>query len=110
MLRKVRISRRSPRQQPAAKPAAGPQTPSPDQEAPRSPFGCLTRCERGVAMLAVEGHTRGEMARNLGISEETVKLHLKHIHKKLGIKRRCELVKLWLESSPSGGSGGEPQP
>jgi DNA-binding CsgD family transcriptional regulator len=38
------------------------------------------------------GHSNKEIARALGISEQTVKIHLQHVFQKLGVRRRAELL------------------
>jgi DNA-binding CsgD family transcriptional regulator len=53
----------------------------------------LSQREREVVLLAVEGLTTGEMARTLQVSPSTIKAHLLKIYRKLGIKRRMQLVK-----------------
>jgi DNA-binding CsgD family transcriptional regulator len=53
----------------------------------------LSQREREVVLLAVEGLTTEEMARSLQISPSTIKAHLLKIYRKLGIKRRVQLVK-----------------
>jgi DNA-binding CsgD family transcriptional regulator len=53
----------------------------------------LSQREREVVLLAVEGLTTGEMARSLQVSPATIKAHLLKIYRKLGIRRRIQLVK-----------------
>ncbi len=52
----------------------------------------LTSRERAVLMQVAAGHRNREIARLLGISEDTVKTHLKHIIDKLGARDRTEAV------------------
>ena len=54
-------------------------------------FG-LTRRELEIVTLIVEGCTNKDIARECGISEETVKRHLKHIFDKTGGSSRLELA------------------
>jgi LuxR family transcriptional regulator, maltose regulon positive regulatory protein len=50
----------------------------------------LTRREREVLRLLAEGLSNKEIAGTLFISEFTVKLHLRHIYAKLGVRNRME--------------------
>lgn len=57
----------------------------------------VARCDLGrrealVALYCVEGLSNAEIGSQLGISEKTVKFHLRHIFMKCGIKRRTELL------------------
>jgi len=51
----------------------------------------LTRREKQVATMVVEGLTNQEIAVKLGVSAHTVKNHLFRIYEKLGISSRMEL-------------------
>ncbi|MFK3777583.1 LuxR C-terminal-related transcriptional regulator [Agrobacterium sp. NPDC089420] len=50
--------------------------------------GLLSGRETTVLKLLSEGRSNKEMARDLGLSEATVKFHLKNIYAKLGVSRR----------------------
>src|SRR5690554_2129709 len=52
----------------------------------------LTERERAVAMAVVEGRSNKEVARQLDITERTVKAHLGAIYRKLGVRDRMQLV------------------
>jgi DNA-binding NarL/FixJ family response regulator len=52
----------------------------------------LTKREREIYDLAVLGHTNAEVARQLGVSVNTVKVHLSNVLHKLNVKNRAELI------------------
>lgn len=56
----------------------------------------LTRREIEVLELAADGWTNGRIAERLFISEATVKSHVGHILRKLGVTNRVEAVSLYL--------------
>jgi DNA-binding CsgD family transcriptional regulator len=58
----------------------------------RTPPGDLTPREAAVAGLVRAGHTNRQIARQLFLSENTVETHLAHVYRKLGIRRRWELI------------------
>jgi two-component system, NarL family, nitrate/nitrite response regulator NarL len=63
--------------------------------APRAPKGShsgLTPREEQVFELVEQGLTNGEIARELGIRPGTVKIHLKHLYEKTGIRGRYHLA------------------
>ena len=52
----------------------------------------LTRRERDVLGLLLEGMTNAEIAERLFISPSTAKVHVRHILEKLGARTRLEAV------------------
>jgi DNA-binding NarL/FixJ family response regulator len=69
--------------------------------------GLLTRRELEVLGLAAEGRSNSVIARRLRITEQTVKLHLSSIYRKLGVTNRTQASRRahalgLLEGSPSG--------
>ena len=52
--------------------------------------GSLTAREAEVLELVAGGGSNREIARRLFISEPTVKVHLRHIYEKLGVRNRAE--------------------
>jgi DNA-binding CsgD family transcriptional regulator len=54
----------------------------------------LTPRELEVAQLLLKGRTARQCAAEIGISEDTVKYHMKHLYRKLGISGRSELFML----------------
>ena len=66
-----------------------------------NPMSDLSKRERDVVILLVEGfaqsqegYSNEEIADKLGISEDTVKTHLKHINKKVGISGRSGVAEI----------------
>jgi len=60
----------------------------------------LTQREHDVLMEVLDGKPNKLIARSLDISEQTVKIHLQHIYRKLGVHRRVDLLKAFSESRP----------
>jgi len=52
----------------------------------------LTKREVRVLKLVASGKTNKEIAKRLFVSEKTVKNHLNHIYRKLGVKNRAQAV------------------
>ena len=71
------------------------------QNKTRDPLNCdaLSAREREVMLLAAKGFANKAIARELNITEGTIKLHLHKIYQKLGIKSRFSLALLGVESS-----------
>ncbi len=60
----------------------------------------LTSRESQVLRLAAEGNGNQEIAECLGISLQTVKVHMSNIFEKLGVSRRMEAVALLNSDFP----------
>jgi DNA-binding NarL/FixJ family response regulator len=60
--------------------------------------GALTEREREIIDKLSSGMTNKEIGKRLGISDKTVKTHLKNIFAKLGIHRRVKLLKQFADS------------
>ncbi|HXD55325.1 MAG TPA: response regulator transcription factor [Solirubrobacteraceae bacterium] len=54
--------------------------------------GRLSSREAEVLRLIALGHTSSEIAKQLSLSPRTIETHRAHIHRKLGVKTRAELV------------------
>jgi two-component system nitrate/nitrite response regulator NarL len=70
-------------------------------------FDDLTRREREILCHLAEGQSNKVIARRLGISDGTVKLHVKAILRKLGVHSRVEAAVMAVENSlcARGGTG-----
>lgn len=76
--------------------------------AEESPFAKLTPRENEILALLAEGQSNKVIARNLGISDGTVKLHVKSILRKLGIHSRVEAAVIAVEQGlRTSGRGGD---
>ncbi len=67
------------------------------EEPQQTPFSELTPREHEILLLLAEGQSNKAIARNLGISDGTVKLHVKAILRKLGVHSRVEAAVLAVE-------------
>jgi DNA-binding NarL/FixJ family response regulator len=61
----------------------------------------LSPKENEVLELLVQGRTNGEIAKTLFITESTVKIHVRHVFEKLGVRSRVEAVRAW-QAGPVG--------
>jgi DNA-binding NarL/FixJ family response regulator len=53
----------------------------------------LTDREREILRLVAAGHTNGDIARQLWVTEPTVKFHLSNTYRKLGVSNRTEATR-----------------
>lgn len=67
------------------------------QKSPGDPFAELTAREREILCHMAEGQSNKVIARHLGISDGTVKLHVKAVLRKLGVHSRVEAAVLAVE-------------
>ncbi|MDI6893655.1 MAG: helix-turn-helix transcriptional regulator [Bacillota bacterium] len=72
-------------------PEVSPPTPG-SESAPPAPRLRLTRSEKQVLDLLLDGHTYQEIAAHLYVSVNTVKYHIKNIYRKAGCRSRSELI------------------
>ncbi|WP_449062339.1 helix-turn-helix domain-containing protein [Planomonospora algeriensis] len=74
----------------------------------------LSRREAEVMELIADGHSNGQIARHLFLSEKTVKNHVNRIYAKLGADSRVTAIGLWRgregPGAPSGREPGEDDP
>ena len=61
----------------------------------------LTERERDVLKHVLDGKSNKSIANALAISEQTVKIHLQHVYRKLGVHRRVDLMKALSDSMPA---------
>ena len=81
---------------------------APGAPPPRSPaatvqngnglHGLLTRRELEVVAMLAEGETNARIAQRLVVSEDTVKSHVKHILRKLGVHNRSQAVSRYFQA------------
>jgi DNA-binding NarL/FixJ family response regulator len=68
----------------------------------------LTRRETQILRLVSEGHSNGELARMLWVTEQTVKFHLSNVYRKLHVSNRTEAAR-WAQVNgllePNGDAG-----
>jgi DNA-binding NarL/FixJ family response regulator len=62
----------------------------------------LTRRELEVLSMLAEGQTNASIARGLIVSEDTVKTHVKHILRKLGVHNRSQAVSRYFRAAGAG--------
>jgi len=72
---------------------------------PGNPWN-LSRREREVLHCLCGGLSDKEIAASLGISDETVHVHLRHAFHKLGVHDRTAAVRKFMQMWPGGGGGG----
>jgi two-component system nitrate/nitrite response regulator NarL len=72
----------------------------------RRPLTLLTPKERSVAAMLVEGRSTGEIMRELGVTQSTVRTHVQSILTKLGVHTRLQAVSL-LVAHTAGDSVGQ---
>ena len=58
----------------------------------------LTRREHEVLAMLAEGETNARIAQRLVVSEDTVKTHVKHILRKLGVQNRSQAVSRYFRT------------
>ena len=63
----------------------------------QGPFSKLTPRESEILVLMAEGQGNKMIARNLGISDGTVKLHVKSVLRKLDVHSRVEAAVMYIE-------------
>jgi len=64
----------------------------------------LNALEKQIVVLVAQGHTNREIAKKLGLAEQTVRNYLSAIYAKTGAKNRVRLTRLalragWIDSA-----------
>jgi DNA-binding NarL/FixJ family response regulator len=59
--------------------------------------GDLTARQREVMVLLTSGYSRKEIAKEMGVTEETIKSHLQSVYLKLGVHRQIEAINAFIE-------------
>ena len=71
----------------------------PRTRATESPADCpLTNREVEILRLAAQGLTNGRIARDLWVTEQTVKFHLSNVYRKLGVSNRTEASRYAIQT------------
>jgi len=66
----------------------------------------LTKREREILQLAVEGYSNAQLARMLWVTEQTVKFHLSNVYRKLNVSNRTEAAR-WAQLHGLAATSGE---
>ncbi len=69
------------------------------REMMRDPLASLTPRERELLRALGSGKTNAELARQLGVSINTVKFHLRNLFDKLGARNRAQAVEIYIRRS-----------
>ena len=72
----------------------------------RGPLEMLTPREHEVLVMLADGETNARIAQRLVVSEDTVKTHVKHILRKLGVRNRSQAVSRYFRTPRARAGGG----
>ncbi|MFO1123915.1 MAG: helix-turn-helix transcriptional regulator [Methylocystis sp.] len=73
------------------------------------PLENLTLRERSLLSALGSGHTNSQLAKDFGVSINTIKFHLRNLFEKLEVRNRAQAIALFLEMKHGaypGGAGG----
>jgi two-component system nitrate/nitrite response regulator NarP len=70
------------------------------RELRRDPAEDLTEREKALLAALARGRTNTELAKELGISINTVKFHLRNLYEKLGFRNRAQAIAFYYSESP----------
>ncbi|PPD46277.1 MAG: DNA-binding response regulator [Methylocystis sp.] len=78
------------------------------------PLENLTLRERSLLAALGSGHTNSQLAKDFGVSINTIKFHLRNLFEKLEVRNRAQAIALFLEMKhgayPGGGGGRSIEP
>jgi len=63
-----------------------------------NPLTSLSKRELEVLSTLAAGRTNKEIARELGVSANTVKFHIRNLYQKLNVRNRSQAISLYLKS------------
>ena len=63
-----------------------------------NPLARLSKRETEILGFLIEGNTNKEIARELGLQEITIKIHLRNAYKKIGASNRADAVRIALQN------------
>ena len=69
----------------------------------QDPIHSLSRKERALLEALAQGLSNRELAKELGISTNTVKFHLSNVYEKLAVKNRAQAIAYYYSSQFAGG-------
>jgi len=69
----------------------------------QDPIHSLSRKERALLEALAQGLSNRELAKELGISTNTVKFHLSNVYEKLAVKNRAQAIAFYYSSQFAGG-------
>jgi two-component system nitrate/nitrite response regulator NarP len=76
------------------------------RELQTDPLLQLTRRERALLEALAQGLTNAALARDFGISANTVKFHLSNLYEKLGVQSRAQAIAYFYGARPGPAGGG----
>ena len=79
-----------------ARRADGGSVPAPPATQQNDALEDLTRRELEILRLVAQGRSNAELARQLWVTEQTVKFHLSNVYRKLGVKNRTQ-ASFWAQ-------------
>jgi two-component system nitrate/nitrite response regulator NarP len=70
------------------------------------PLENLTLRERSLLSALGSGHTNSQLAKDFGVSINTIKFHLRNLFEKLDVRNRAQAIALFLEMKHGAWPGG----